>query len=81
MERVMKKMGQGHAGIRTDSGIETRLIRPCRRLQELYEADNEDVRVEQYGMLLYDEAVIAEGSRVKDPAAFARRINALIAGE
>ena len=28
--------------------------------------------------LLLDEAVIAEGSRVKDPAAFAKRINELL---
>jgi molecular chaperone HtpG len=39
----------------------------------------DDPRVEDYGRLLYDEAVIAEGSRIKDPAAFAKRVNDLIA--
>ena len=35
--------------------------------------------LEDYCRLLYDEAVIAEGARVKDAAAFARRINSLLA--
>jgi HSP90 family molecular chaperone len=30
---------------------------------------------------LYDEAVIAEGSKIKDPVAFARRINQLMQKE
>jgi molecular chaperone HtpG len=34
--------------------------------------------VESYARLLLDEAVIAEGSRVPDPAALARRINELL---
>ena len=32
-----------------------------------------------YAQLLHDEAVLAEGSRIADPGAFARRINDLIA--
>ena len=44
----------------------------------LYEKDASDARVESYARLLYDQAVIAEGSRVKDPAALARRINELL---
>ena len=47
-------------------------------LLALYEKKPEDPRIEAYGRLLYDQAVIAEGSKVKDPAAFARRINELL---
>jgi molecular chaperone HtpG len=47
-------------------------------LERLHEKDAADPRVESYARLLYDEAVIAEGSRVKDPAALARRINELL---
>ena len=47
-------------------------------LRELYEKNAEDPRVEMYGRLLYEQAVIAEGSKIKDPAAFARRINELL---
>ena len=35
-------------------------------------------RVEAYGRLLYDQALIAEGSTVEDPSAFAARVNELL---
>ena len=38
-----------------------------------------DPRVEVYARPLYEQAVIAEGSKVADPAAFAKRVNDLIA--
>jgi molecular chaperone HtpG len=41
-------------------------------LRELYARD---ARLGEYARLLYDQAVVAEGSRVQDPADFARRIN------
>jgi molecular chaperone HtpG len=47
-------------------------------MRDLYEKNAEDPRVESYGRLLYEQAVIAEGSKVKDPTAFARRINDLL---
>jgi molecular chaperone HtpG len=40
--------------------------------------DAKDGRLEQYAILLYEQALVAEGSRVKDPVAFARRINDLV---
>jgi molecular chaperone HtpG len=48
-------------------------------MQKLYQADPLDARVGAYGQLLHDEAVLAEGSKLADPSAFARRINELIA--
>jgi molecular chaperone HtpG len=48
-------------------------------LQQLHARNANDPRLENYGRLLYDEAVLAEGSRVKDPVAFAQRINELVA--
>ena len=47
-------------------------------LQQLCEKDSSDPRVESYARLLYDQAVIAEGSKIKDPVAFARVINELL---
>ena len=41
--------------------------------------DRGDQRLESYARLLYDQAVIAEGSKIKDPQAFARRVNDLLA--
>ena len=37
-----------------------------------------DEKLERYSRLLYDQAVVAEGSRVKDPVTFARLINELL---
>ena len=48
-------------------------------LKELHARTPEDVRLPVYARLLYEQAVIAEGSRIADPAAFAKRVNTLIA--
>jgi molecular chaperone HtpG len=48
-------------------------------LKALFDKDPADPRLESYGRLLYEQAVIAEGSKLKDPAGFARRVNELLA--
>ena len=79
LERLMQRMG------RTDEmGASKRVLElngehpAIQALRKLFEKDANDARVESYGRLLYDQAVIAEGSKVKDPLAFARRINELL---
>ncbi len=78
LERLLQKMG------REDAAAAKRVLElngehpAVQALQRLYEQAPEDPRVEVYGRLLYDQAVIAEGSKVKDPAALARRINELL---
>ena len=47
-------------------------------LEKLYAADKTDARLERYARLLYDQAVILEGSKVKDPLMFAQRFNELL---
>ena len=37
-----------------------------------------DPRIEKYCRILYDQAVVAEGAKVKDPLAMAQRINELL---
>lgn len=79
MERLMQRLGQG------------RDIEPARRILELnpehpavqavrklYKDRPDDPRIENYGRLLYEQAVIGEGSKLEDPVAFARRINELL---
>ena len=44
----------------------------------LHARDVADARIDAFTRLLYDQAVVGEGSTVEDPAAFARRINDLI---
>jgi molecular chaperone HtpG len=79
-ERLMQRLGRGE-----EAGGSKRVLElnpdhlAVQALRRLHAAQPDDPRVESYGRLFFDQAVLAEGSRVKDPAAFARRINELIA--
>jgi molecular chaperone HtpG len=83
MERLMERLGQGMPG---DSGMFKRILElnpehpAVKKIREIFEKDAKDARVEAYAKLLLDQALIAEGSTIKDPAGFARRVNELIAG-
>ena len=48
-------------------------------LRDLHARDAADPRLETFARLLFEQAVVGEGSSVSDPAAFARRVNDLIA--
>jgi len=47
-------------------------------ISELFARDASDARLERYCRLLYDQAVLLEGSRLKNPADLARAINELV---
>jgi molecular chaperone HtpG len=79
LERLMQRWGKGEEAGQAKRILELNGSHPVvEALNRLYEKDPQDARVEGYARLLYDEAVIAEGSRVKDPVALARRINELL---
>ncbi len=79
LERLMQRWGKGDEFGPAKRILEVNPAHPAvQALNRLYEKDAQDSRLENYARLLYDQAVIAEGSRVKDPAAFARRINELL---
>ncbi|CAN5252084.1 molecular chaperone HtpG [soil metagenome] len=77
MERLMKKFGEpvGETKrlleLNPDHGV-------VKVLKDVHTANPDDVRVETFAKLLYDQAVIAEGSRIDDPVGFANRINELL---
>ena len=48
------------------------------KLKTLFDADNNDPKVKDYIELLYDQALIAEGSKVSDPNRFNQRVYDLI---
>jgi molecular chaperone HtpG len=80
LERLMRRMGQGTNRVPPNRTLELNPEHPVvQRLLSLFTADAADARVEQYGLLLLDQATIAEGSAITDPAGFARRMNALMA--
>jgi len=83
MERLLQKMGRADAmgmGGPAQRVLELNPDHPAvQAMQKLYQADPLDARVGAYAQLLHDEAVLAEGSKLADPSAFAKRINELIA--
>ena len=79
-ERILQKMGRLDENHESKRVLELNGEHPTViAIRELYGKNADDPRIENYRRLLYEEAVIAEGSKLKDPTAFARRINELIA--
>ncbi len=80
MERILKRMGRDQGMPANQRILE---INPDHQviglLHGLFLKDRNDARLEAYARLLYDQALIAEGSKIPDPAAFAKRLNGLIA--
>ncbi len=79
MERLMQRMGRGKDVPAARRILELNADHPAvNAMLELFNRDAADARLEKYSRLFYDQAVIAEGSKVKDPVAFAQRINELL---
>ena len=78
MERLMERMGR-------DAGSAKRVLElnpnhaTVEAVRKLHTINATDPRLDLYARLLYEQAVIAEGSKVSDPVAFAQRVNDLIA--
>jgi molecular chaperone HtpG len=78
LERIMERMGRGKEA--SKRVLELNPANPAvQALRDLHAADAADARLDGYARLLYEEAVIAEGSTVADPVSFARLVNNLIA--
>ena len=79
MERVMARMGRGGEHPAAKRVLELNPDHPLIDTMHKRLAHNPgDEKLERYCRLLYDQAVVAEGSRVKDPVRFARLINELL---
>ena len=80
MERILQKMGRADAmGAASPRILELNPEHPAvQGLLKIHQQDPLDSRLGLYAHLLHDQALLAEGSRIKDPSAFARRINDLI---
>ena len=80
MERLMQRFGEDSTGGKRV--LELNPENPAvDALRTLHEKDATDPRIAAYGLLLYDQAAIAEGSKVPDAAGFAKRINDLIVAD
>jgi molecular chaperone HtpG len=76
-ERLLKKMGRLEES--SKRVLELNPTHPAVvALNDLNSSNPSDPRVADIGKLFYEQAVIAEGSKITDTAGFAKRINALI---
>ncbi|WP_020473234.1 molecular chaperone HtpG [Zavarzinella formosa] len=76
-ERLMKKMGRLEES--SKRVLEVNPTHPAvTLLNKLYAKSPESDQVTNLGKLLYEQAVIAEGSKLHDPAGFSKRVNDLM---
>ena len=75
MQRLLKA-----AGHEVPAGRPTLEINPAHPLLQRYEAEADAARRDDLGLLLFEQSQLAEGATLDDPAAFVRRMNALLLG-
>ncbi|HMQ27288.1 MAG TPA: 1-deoxy-D-xylulose-5-phosphate synthase, partial [Acidimicrobiales bacterium] len=76
MERMLRRLRPELAPAASKRILEINPEHPLvQAMEKRLAQDRNDPRLEQHARLLYDQAVILEGSKVKDPLAFARRLN------
>ncbi len=79
VERLMQNMGRTGEVHVTKRVLELNPAHPAvEAVQKLHERNASDARLARSALLLYDQALLAEGSRVKDPATFAKTVNELL---
>jgi molecular chaperone HtpG len=79
IEEMMRRMGQEVP--KPERILELNPEHPVvKKVQALYDADPNDPQAETFTRLLHDQAVIASGAKLDDPAGFARRLNEMLAG-
>ena len=79
MERLMARMRRDKPMPASKRILEINPDHPLvQALEKLVAKNRADARLEHHARLLYDQAVILEGSKVKDPLTFAQRMNELL---
>ncbi len=83
MERMMRRMGRDEDQVPASGRIlELNPKHPVvEKMRSLFEDGSGRERLADWTRLLYEQAVIAEGSRLPDPASFAERVNSLLLSE
>ncbi len=74
MESILKAAGQSIL----DAGKPVFELNPKHPLVKRLQEESDPNRLEDLSWLLYDQAVLAEGGQLEDPAAFVRRFNKLL---
>jgi molecular chaperone HtpG len=76
-ERLMARMGRDAPPVKRV--LELNPASPVVATMQALLEKGDDAKLENHVRLVYDLAVIGEGSRVKDPVALARRVGELLA--
>jgi molecular chaperone HtpG len=53
-------------------------VNPAHRLVDKLKAEKDDAKFNDYARVLFDQALLAEGGQLDDPATFVRRVNELL---
>jgi molecular chaperone HtpG len=79
LERLLHRMGRGAEVPESKRILELNPNHAAvEAIQKLHARNAADPRLEKYCRILYDGAVLTEGSRIKDPVAFTQRLNELL---
>ena len=73
LERMLKAAGQ-----KTPESKPTLEINPTHALVERLKTEKNEVKFNDLAHLLFDQALLAEGGQLKDPASFVKRMNSLL---
>jgi molecular chaperone HtpG len=73
LERLLKAAGQ-----KVDKTMPILEINPAHPLIVRLNGDREGARFADWSLMLYDQALLAEGGQLEDPAGFVKRLNSLV---
>ena len=80
IEEMMRRMGQPVP--EQESVLELNPEHPVvQQVQALHATDAKDPKAEALTKILHDQAILASGAKLKDPAAFAKRLNELLVAD
>jgi len=74
MARILKAAGQ-----KAPESKPILEVNPSHRLVERLKSESDESKFSDYAHVLFDQALLAEGGQLEDPASFVRRMNGLIA--
>jgi molecular chaperone HtpG len=73
LERILKAAGQSVPGVKP-----VLEINPSHPIVQRLKAETDSARFRDWSQILFDQATLAEGGHLEDPASFVRRLNALM---
>jgi molecular chaperone HtpG len=74
MQRLLRQ-----AGYAVDASLPVLEINPAHALLQRFDVESDEDRARDLALVLLEQALLAEGGQLEDPAAFVRRLNGLLA--